>query len=198
MVYNYIGDSMVTISNDAINEIVIKNSRFICYLYNVESIEEINDNLDYLSRKYKDATHICFAYRFDGKEKYSDDGEPTGTAGAPIMNILVKNNITNVLVAVVRYFGGVKLGAGGLIRAYGKATSEAFKYTTLEEIFFYNYYELEASYDDLKLLNSLTRDLDITRKDFNKDIIYRIKVQEDKDNIEELFKNTNIKIKKLN
>lgn len=198
MVYNYIGDGMVTITNNAINEIVIKNSRFICFLYNVESIDEINDNLDYLSRKYKDATHICFAYRLDEHQKYSDDGEPTGTAGAPIMNILVKNNITNVLVAVVRYFGGVKLGAGGLIRAYSKATSEALKYTTLEEIFIYNYYELEASYDDLKLLNSLTRDLDITRKDFNKDIIYRIKIQEDKDNIEELFRNTNIKIKKLN
>lgn len=197
MVYNGVGDSMVTISNDAINEIVIKNSRFICYLYHVEDIEEINDNLDYLSKKYKDATHICFAYILDGREKYSDDGEPGGTAGVPIMDVLKKNNIINILAVVVRYFGGTKLGAGGLIRAYSKATSETLNYTDLEEVVLYNYYELDASYDDLKLLNNLTAGLDIIMKNFNSSVIYKIKVEQGKDKINEIFKNSNIKIKKL-
>lgn len=189
---------MVTITEDAINEIVMKNSRFICYLYNVQTMEEINEYLEYLKSKYKDATHVCFAYRIDGKEKYSDDGEPGGTAGSPIMDVLIKNDITNILAVVVRYFGGIKLGAGGLIRAYSKATSEALGYTALEKVVFYNCYELEASFDDLKLLNTLTVNLDIIKKDFNQNIIYQIKVEKDNDNIEGMFKNTNIKIKKLN
>lgn len=189
---------MVTIKEDTINEIEIKNSRFICYLYKVESIEEINEYLEYLRSKYKDASHVCFAYRIDGKEKYSDDGEPAGTAGSPIMDVLIKNDITNILAVVVRYFGGIKLGAGGLIRAYSKATSEALNYTSLEKVIFYNCYELQASYDDLKLLNTLTNNLDIIKKDFNQNVIYEIKIEKDVDNIDNIFKNTNIKIKKLN
>ena len=185
---------MVTINSNTNNELIIKNSKFIGYLYKVSSIEEIELLLEKTRKNHKDATHVCYAYRIENKEKCSDDGEPTGTAGAPIMDILEKNDITNVLAIVVRYFGGTLLGAGGLIRAYSKTIREALKLTTLEEIVFYNYYELKANYDDLKLLNTLTKDLNIITKDFGELITYKIKIEKDLDSINELFKNTNIEI----
>ena len=185
---------MVTINSNTNNELIIKNSKFIGYLYKVSSIEEIELLLEKTRKAHKDATHVCYAYRIENKEKCSDDGEPTGTAGAPIMDVLEKNDITNVLAIVVRYFGGTLLGAGGLIRAYSKTIREALKLTTLEEIVFYNYYELKANYDDLKLLNTLTKDLNIITKDFGELITYKIKIEKDLDSINELFKNTNIEI----
>ena len=185
---------MVTINSNVNNELVIKNSKFIGYLYKVSSTEEIESLLQKTRKNHKDATHVCYAYRLENKEKCSDDGEPSGTAGAPIMDVLEKNDITNVLAIVVRYFGGTLLGAGGLIRAYSKTIREALKLTTLEEIVFYNYYELKANYDDLKLLNALTKDLNVITKDFGELITYKIKIEKDLDNINDLFKNTNIQI----
>ena len=189
---------MYTIKNEASNELVVKGSRFICALYHIEDIDDVDNHLDYLSKKYKDATHICFAYRLDRNEKFSDDGEPSGTAGFPMMSVLKKNDIGNTLAVVIRYFGGTKLGAGGLIRAYSKAVSETLANAEIKEMILYNYYEIIASYDDLKLLNTLTVDFDIIGKIFNRNIIYNVKVEKDKDNVEKTFQTTNIKVKKLN
>lgn len=188
---------MKTIKNDVMNEIVIKNSRFICFLKYVDNEEKILEYLKEFSLKYKDATHITYAYRLSNKQKYFDDGEPGGTAGAPIMEVLLKNDLVNVLAVVIRYFGGVKLGAGGLIRAYSKATREALKISIIEDYVLYNYYEISSNYDDLKLLNSLTKNLEIIEKNFSEEIVYKIKIEKDKDNTKELFISTNIKIKKL-
>ena len=188
---------MKTIKNDVMNEIVIKNSRFICFLKYVDNEEKILEYLKEFSLKYKDATHITYAYRLSNKQKYFDDGEPGGTAGAPIMEVLLKNDLVNVLAVVIRYFGGVKLGAGGLIRAYSKATREALKISIIEDYVLYNYYEISSNYNDLKLLNSLTKNLEIIEKNFSEKIIYKIKIEKDKDNTKELFRSTNIKIKKL-
>ena len=188
---------MFSISKNVSNEIIIKNSKFIGYLQKVSSIEDINNTLESIRKMHKDATHICYAYRIENREKYTDDGEPTGTAGAPIMDVLEKNNITNVLAIVVRYFGGIKLGAGGLIRAYSKAIRESLKLTALEEIVFYNYYELKTDYDNLKLLNNLTKNLIVITKDFKDDITYQIKIERENDTILEIFSNTDIKIKKI-
>lgn len=188
---------MKTIKNDVMNEIVIKNSRFICFLKYVDNEEKILEYLKEFSLKYKDATHITYAYRLSNKQKYFDDGEPGGTAGAPIMEVLLKNDLVNVLAVVIRYFGGVKLGAGGLIRAYSKATREALKISIIEDYVLYNYYEISSNYDDLKLLNSLTKNLEIIEKNFSEEIVYKIKIEKDKDTTKELFRSTNIKIKKL-
>lgn len=188
---------MITIKNSVKNEIIIKNSKFICHLIKIENINDVDKELKNLRKEYKDATHICWAYKFDNKQKYSDDGEPGGTAGAPIMDVIIKNNITNILAVVIRYFGGIKLGSGGLIRAYSKSVREALNKTEKEEIIFYNIYELKSNYDDLKLLNNLTKNLEIIKKDFSNDITYEIKLEKSKDNIPKIFKNTNIKIKKL-
>lgn len=188
---------MRTIKNDETNEIVIKNSRFICYLKCVKNEEEIEKYLKDISLMHKDATHVTYAWRLINKQKYFDDGEPGGTAGAPIMEVLLKNDLINVLAVVVRYFGGIKLGAGGLIRAYSKASRETLKLTILEEYVLYNYYELRTSYDDLKLLNNLCNNLDVVEKKFDEEIIYKIKTKGETDNVEKLFFNTNIKVKKL-
>jgi len=104
-------------------ELKEKGSRFIAYLYPVNSVDEAETAISALRKKYYDATHVCFAFRLKtGVNEYSrcnDDGEPSGTAGLPILNVIKSQNYFNVLVAVIRYYGGTKLGTGGLARAYG-------------------------------------------------------------------------------
>ncbi len=111
-------------------ELIINKSKFIAYKFTLNSLEEVKSILTNLKNEHKKATHICYAYIYNRdivSEKCSDDGEPGGTAGYPILNVLKKKNLENIMVAVVRYFGGVKLGAGGLVRAYTKACSEVIK-----------------------------------------------------------------------
>ncbi len=104
-------------------ELEINKSRFIAYKLELSSLDEVKPFLEKLKKEHKKARHVCYAYVYNKEmisEKCSDDGEPGGTAGYPILNVIKKKNLTNVLVAVVRYFGGIKLGAGGLTRAYTK------------------------------------------------------------------------------
>lgn len=105
----------------------IKKSKFYAFNYDVDSIEEINNILIQLKKEHKKAKHIVYAYKIDGQEKKIDDGEPSGTAGLPLYNIINKKNLNHTLIVVVRYFGGIKLGAGGLLRAYNTAGSEVTK-----------------------------------------------------------------------
>ena len=105
-------------------ELEINKSRFLAYKLELNSVEDVKPFIEKLKKEHKKARHFCYAYVFnkDGvSEKCSDDGEPGGTAGYPILNVIKKKGLTNVLVVVVRYFGGIKLGAGGLTRAYTKA-----------------------------------------------------------------------------
>lgn len=122
-------DNFITISNNIENEITVKKSKFICNLIKIETQQEAEEQIKIIKKKYYDARHNCVAYRVqenDGIfEKASDDGEPSGTAGGPMLNILQKNNLCNVLVVVTRYFGGVLLGTGGLVRAYSESTLNA-------------------------------------------------------------------------
>lgn len=111
----------------------IEKSKFYCEIISVDSEENAKEIIARISKEHKKATHNCFVYRMNinGREylKMSDDGEPKGTAAAPMLNVLTKNNIDNVVCVVSRYFGGKKLGAGGLIRAYSKSVSECIKST---------------------------------------------------------------------
>lgn len=118
-----------TIKENVQAEITEKKSKFICNMYHVESVEEVNDILEKLRKKYHDARHNCYAYRLikDNVSRSSDDGEPSGTAGIPMLNILNGNDLSNVLVVVTRYFGGILLGTGGLVRAYSLATTKAIE-----------------------------------------------------------------------
>lgn len=105
----------------------IKKSKFYAYNYSVDNIDEINKILDTLRKEHKKARHIVYAYKIDGVEKKFDDGEPSATAGMPLYNIINKKNLNHTLIVVVRYFGGIKLGAGGLLRAYNQAGSDVTK-----------------------------------------------------------------------
>jgi putative IMPACT (imprinted ancient) family translation regulator len=105
----------------------IKKSKFIAYYYEVNNIDEIKNILDYLKKEHKKARHIPYAYKIDNLVKKSDDKEPSNTAGTPIYNIIEKNNLNNVFIAVVRYFGGIKLGTGLLTRSYLNSTIEVIK-----------------------------------------------------------------------
>lgn len=104
-----------------INTIEIKKSKFVAYLYDIDEISEIKEVLENIKYEHKKAKHIVYAYKFGSTAGKSDDKEPSGTAGTPLYNLLEMNNINNKLLIVVRYFGGVKLGAGPLLRAYKNA-----------------------------------------------------------------------------
>ena len=108
-------------------EETIKKSRFIAYYYNINSVEEAKTILDNLKKEHKKARHLPYAYKIDNIVKKSDDKEPSGTAGLPIYNIIEIKNLNNILIVVVRYFGGIKLGAPGLLRAYSSAANNVLK-----------------------------------------------------------------------
>ena len=130
-------EEFITIEENVQTEITEKKSKFIANLFYVENVEEAEELIKKTKKKYFDAKHNCIAYRVIEKgqiiEKSSDDGEPSGTAGQPMLAILQKNNLANVLIIVTRYFGGILLGTGGLVRAYSgsvlKAIEEAKKVT---------------------------------------------------------------------
>ena len=103
------------------NTIEIKKSKFVAYLYDIDEINEIKEILENIKYEHKKAKHIVYAYKFGSTAGKSDDKEPSGTAGTPLYNLLEMNNINNKLLIVVRYFGGVKLGAGPLLRSYKNA-----------------------------------------------------------------------------
>ncbi len=127
----------VTIKHDAKTELIEKKSKFIANFFYVENMEDVQKNIKNIQKEYYDARHNCVAYRVldDGNliERFSDDGEPSGTAGAPMLDILQKKQLINVLIIVTRYFGGILLGTGGLVRAYTESLLNAINATELVE-----------------------------------------------------------------
>lgn len=115
-------------------EIIEKKSKFITYAFSLNKEEDVLKYLKDLRQEHKKATHICYAYNYFGHSKYNDDNEPSGTAGSPILNVIMKNNLTNILIVVVRYFGGIKLGAGGLTRTYSNCASEIIKRENIKNL----------------------------------------------------------------
>lgn len=164
---------------DNINEIIINKSRFICLTYNISNVNEVSNKLDEVKDKYEGATHYCYAYIIGSMEKANDDGEPGGTAGVPILNVLQKEGLQNVLCVVVRYFGGIKLGAGGLVRAYSKACKEGLIITSLEKGYLI---EIIFEYNKSKDVEYLLSDSIIVSKDFDISPIFRVKISIDKYN----------------
>lgn len=120
-------DSYKTIRTASSDEYIVKKSRFIGHIMPVKTQEEALDFIAKVSKKHWDATHNVYAYiiRDTGVKRYSDDGEPQGTAGVPVLDVILKNGITDVCVVVTRYFGGILLGAGGLVRAYSHSAKIA-------------------------------------------------------------------------
>lgn len=125
---NILGSQYRTILREATDEIIIEKSRFIAYAKPVESEEEAIAFIASIKKKHKDATHNVPAYLIGEQneiQRYNDDGEPSGTAGVPILEMMKKEDLKNLVVVVTRYFGGIKLGTGGLVRAYTKAAKMA-------------------------------------------------------------------------
>lgn len=128
--------SYLTVKGYGEHAIVIEKSRFIAHISRAETEEEAIEFIQSIKKKHWNATHNCSAYligEHDLIQKANDDGEPSGTAGVPILEVLKKRKLKDSVVVITRYFGGIKLGAGGLIRAYGKSTSEGLNATGIVE-----------------------------------------------------------------
>ena len=163
---------MFTIKDNINKTYEIKKSKFITLIYKVNTLDEINKILDNLKIEYKGATHYCYSYILDNNIRYSDDKEPSGTAGMPIYNVLSKNNLNHILCVVIRYFGGIKLGASLLTRTYSNVVKDSldniipltkyiniiikFKFEYEHEINKLNFILNNKTYDNL-----VTYDIDI-------------------------------------
>lgn len=145
---------------DCCSETEIKHSRFIAIVKRVRSEEELFSELAAIRKKYSDATHVCYAAVFDktgNAARFSDDGEPGGTAGQPILEVIKKAALSETLVAVVRYFGGIKLGAGGLVRAYSSSAAECVKNAVKIDCVPVDVYSLTLDFSDAKRFEAAAR-----------------------------------------
>lgn len=174
---------MYTIDKDYKYELIIKNSRFITILYKINRESNIDKILNSIKKEYPDATHYCYAYIASNIKKSSDDGEPSGTAGIPILKVLENNNLTNVLAIVVRYFGGIKLGANGLIRAYTKGVANAIKEVNLKKLIDGFNIDITFNYDNIKNIDYILKDIKINNKTFDNLVIYNIDIAKEDLNI---------------
>lgn len=150
-----------SIENESIAEIIVKKSKFIATLYEANSKDEAEKILQNVRKKYFDAKHHCYAYIIEKIEKCSDDGEPSGTAGAPLLALLKSANLTNVIIIVTRYFGGILLGTGGLVRAYTESAKNAIENAKIVYKDYGIQFEIEISYNNLKEILFICKNLDI-------------------------------------
>lgn len=169
---------MYTIKENTTYQYEIKKSKFITILYKVNDLEEIEKYLLENQKKYQDATHCCYAYKMGNVQKFNDDGEPGGTAGLPIMEVINKKNLDYVLCIVIRYFGGIKLGAGGLVRAYSKAVRDAIDNNEIIELTEGYEIKLEVSYEEQKQLDYVLSN-NIIKKEFNEKVTYYIEIKKE-------------------
>lgn len=147
------------IESDINCTIIIKRSKFITNLIAVQSQDDAESKLLVLRKQYSDATHNCFAYIADERgnlARFSDDGEPQGTAGQPILERLKKSNLSKTLAVVTRYFGGIKLGAAGLVGAYSDAVSEAIGLSTIKQFYLSQSFHVIVDYSNLKAVTDST------------------------------------------
>lgn len=179
---------MYTIDEDIRNEIIINKSKFICVYKKIYHEEDISTHIDSIKHEYKDATHYCYSYIIDNIKRFSDDGEPSGTAGMPILNVLENNNLNYVLCIVIRYFGGIKLGTGGLVRAYSKSASECLKIAKINKIVSGKTVKLVFNYEKVKLIDNTLKDVNIKDKIFDQNITYLFDINNEKlDKIKEIL-----------
>lgn len=185
---------MKTIKENTISKYEINKSIFICCLYKINSIDEVKTYLEETKNNFKDATHYTYAYIIDEARKSSDDGEPGGTAGVPIMEVLLKHELNYVLCIVIRYFGGIKLGTGGLVRAYRKSACIGIDNSTLLNLVDGYKIEITASYEEQKNIEKLIKNYTFS-KTYTDIVKYELNIKQDDINILNC-KNVNYKILK--
>lgn len=171
--------TLFSIKNNNIYEEKIKYSIFISLIFRVTSKEEVNKYIDEVKLKYPNATHYCYGYVIDQDIKSSDDKEPSGTAGYPILNQITSNKLNQVLIVVVRYFGGVKLGVGPLTRAYAKVAREVITKDNIIELTKGYSINITFDYNNQKEVNYLLSNSKIINKVFDKEITYQALVGKD-------------------
>lgn len=179
-------EEFITIENNVVSEFVEKKSKFIGNLFYIESSKQAEEIIKETKKKYFDAKHNCIAYRVieNGQiiERFSDNGEPQGTAGAPMLNILQKNNLVNVLIIVTRYFGGILLGTGGLVKAYQKSLMLALEDCKKITKVLGESLEVKLAYSDLESFKYYCKNnkINIVDIDYKEDIVCKIELEEDK------------------
>lgn len=196
--------NFISIKENVQAEIVVKKSRFICNLIKVNSKEEAEEIIKTTKKKYYDARHNCIAYRILNYdkiiEKSSDDGEPSGTAGGPMLNILQKNNLCNVVAIITRYFGGILLGTGGLVKSYSDSLLEAISNSEMVEKYPGEEYEVKIEYNYLEIFKHYCKknDIFIISSQYSDIIICKIELDE-KNKIKLLddFETKKVKLKDL-
>ncbi len=177
---------MITIKENVQSEIVEKKSKFIANIYFVQSVEEAENKIKEVKKKYHDARHNCSSYRVleEGKiiEKSSDDGEPSGTAGAPMLNILQRKELVNIVVIVTRYFGGILLGTGGLVRAYSDVTQKAIEESKISKIILGKEFEVKVEYSNHEKLKYYARinNINIINTEFQNDVVCTLQIANEK------------------
>lgn len=176
-------DFYTTINGAYENTIIIEKSKFITYVKGVENEEEAKEFIAQIKKKNSLATHNCYAYIADENSlicKFSDDGEPQGTAGLPMLEVLKSTKTVKCAVVVTRYFGGIKLGAGGLVRAYSGSVAEAIKLAPKLDMYLAKKYNLTVNYEDYSsLLNKIgSLGLNILSTDFNQNVNITFAVKE--------------------
>ena len=179
----------MTILDHVTEEITEKKSKFIADIFNVESVQEAEDKIKDIKKKYYDARHNCIAYRIieNGQiiEKASDDGEPSGTAGGPMLNILQKRQICNAVVIVTRYFGGILLGTGGLVRAYSEVTQKAIDNSKIIKMVEGIELEVILEYQEFEIFKHYCQKMNIIIEnvEYSENIKSRIKMEKNRKNI---------------
>lgn len=187
-------------------EIVEKKSRFIATLFYVNSVGEAEEKIKIIKKRYYDAKHNCFAYIVNDDKvfikKSSDDGEPSGTAGAPMVEILEKQGLANLLIVVTRYFGGILLGTGGLVRAYSDSLKKALEKATIVELEQGFELDVELDYSNFEKFKYYCskNNINIINCTYLDNVICKIELNEiEKEKLENDFYNQNIlKINKIN
>lgn len=167
---------MKTIAKPFQTSIDIKKSQFICRLFPAQTEKEAKEIINEISEKYSDATHNCTAYVVSDGEGYDDDGEPGGTAGRPMLNVLKKNEMENLVAIVTRYFGGIKLGAGGLVRAYSKSVLETLSIAEIVDMELYEIFRFTFEYQHIKTIDGEIRskNLAVVEKQYETNVIYYV------------------------
>lgn len=172
---------MNTIGKDVIVEQEITKSSFITYLKLVTTPTDAKNYIKEIKELHPNATHHVTAYLVGPTGEHghaNDDGEPSGTAGLPVLDVFKKNDITNFVCIVVRYFGGIKLGAGGLVRAYSSSASLALKEAGIAPIINYQTLELTFNYGFMNIIENKLKSYEILSKDFTTNVTLIIKVPE--------------------
>lgn len=176
-----------TILSNSTSELEVKKSKFIANIIKIIDEQDAKEKLDQIRKKYSDARHNCYAYIvYDNEsktkiEKSSDDREPSGTAGIPILTLLQKNHLVNVLIVVTRYFGGILLGTGGLVRAYTDSSKQALENAQIIELKYGELLEYYIEYDEFEYFKYICKknNIEIINAEYSSNVKAVIKIKED-------------------